>query len=124
MIYKEVPSSSILPLSTYSANLDIGSIEKFFNDFFYFNGPENYNDYKTAVFLANTSFLKDVMTSIIRTVKEKDLPDDKKVALNLISSSLMSQISLLEELFKSVDYKLFNALICAAFVKHIKKYFS
>lgn len=124
MIYKEVPSSSILPLSTYSANLDVGSIEKFFNDYFYFNGPENYNDYKTAVFLANTTFLKDVMTSITRTVKDKDIPDDKKVALKLISDTLLNQITLLEELFKAVDYKLFNALICAAFIKHIKKYFS
>lgn len=119
-----MPSSSVLPLSTYSANLDVGSIEKFFHDYFYFNGPESYNDYKTAVFLANSTFLKDVMTSIIRTVRDKDIPDDKKVALGLVGNTLISQITLLEELFKSVDYKLFNALICAAFVKHIKKYFS
>jgi hypothetical protein len=124
MIYKEIPSSAIMPLSAYSENISFEAVEKFFSEFFFKKGQNYYSEFKSAAIQSNSTFLKDLINNLNTTIKDRDIDDAKRNLVSAVCQTLNIQFKLLEETFSTIDQNTFNAVICGALIKHLKRNFS
>jgi hypothetical protein len=124
MIYKEVPSSSVQPLSAFSENISFDAIERFFSEYFFKKGQSYYSEFKSSAIQSNSTFLKDLINNLNTSIKDKNIDDTKKNLISAVCQTLNIQLKLLEETFSNIDNNTFNAVICGALLKHLKRNFS
>ena len=124
MIYRDVNSSTVMPISSYEEGVSFDNIEKFFTNYFFKKGPTAYQEYKSSFMQSNSTFFKDLFNNFNSTIKNKNLNDEQKLYLNLIISSIQNQLLLLEDILGKTDVDTLNAIISGTFSKHIKKHFS
>lgn len=124
MIYREVPSSTILPLSSQPASFSFTDLENYFDSFFYQQGQQLYNEYRKAYLQSNSTFLKDLFKAIKESLRDSPLNERDRFLLSLLIDSLTNQILILEEFFKEKRPETLNAIISGILIKKIKKIFS
>jgi hypothetical protein len=124
MIYREVASSSIMPLSAADTNFTVTELEKLFATYFYLKGPDYFNNFKSASFQSNSTFLKDLFNNINKVIKDRNIDEKQRLFINLSVSTIVNQLTLIEEVFSDIDNETLNAVICGCLIKHLKKYFS
>ena len=124
MIYKEVPASSITPLSAYSDNISFDTIEKFFSEYFFKKGQNYYSEYKSSAIQSNSTFLKDLINNLSISIKDKNIDDTRRNLITAVCQTLIIQFKLLEDSFSNIDNNTFNAIVCGALIKHLKRNFS
>lgn len=123
MIYREVPASSVLPLSSVSTTFSIADLENFFDTYFYKLGPGLYHEYKKAQIQSSGTFLKDLFKNIKESIKEGPTTEKDSYLSSLLIDSVVNQIIILEEFFKDKKPDVLNAIISGIVVKSFKKYF-
>lgn len=124
MLYREVISSQVQPVSSIEEKVQINPVEQLFVDFFFKKGQQNYQEYKSAFIQSNSTFLKDLFNNINNIFKNKNLDEQQRLYLTLIISSIQNQLMLLEEVLGKIDNDSFNAAVAGTVLRHIKKYFS
>ena len=113
-----------MPLSAYSENISYDAIEKFFSEYFFKKGQIYYSEFKSSNIQSNSTFLKDLINNISTSIKDKNIDDTKKNLISGICQTLNIQLKILEETFSDIDHNSFNAIICGALLKHLKRNFS
>jgi hypothetical protein len=124
MLYREVVSSSVLPLSAYADRMSVSDLESFFDNFFYSKGPEINQAYKRAALQSNSTFLKDIFKIIGENLKDKTEDQKEKLLISLIINTINNQLLMLEEMIKENNSDTVNAIICGVVLKKIKLLFS
>jgi hypothetical protein len=123
MFYKEVPSSSVLPVSSVQVQLNTGELESMFVNYLFSKGQPYYNTYKATLLQSNSTFLKNLFDGIDNSYKEKIKDDQTRTVLRLVISSIINQIKILEEIIGTVDNEALNAIICGVVMKQMKTIF-
>lgn len=121
MIYRDVISSTVMPISSIEPGSSIEPIESLFNNYFFKKGQQNYQEFKSAVMQSNSTFMKDLFGNISSIIKNKNIDEQQRLYLTLIVSSIQNQLILLEELLGKIDIDSLNASIAGTFLRHIKK---
>lgn len=124
MFYRDVNSSTVMPISSTEVSVSLDPIETFFVEYFFKKGQTAFQEYKSSFIQSNSTFLKDLFGNFSSVIKNKNLDDKQRLYLGLIISSIQSQLLLLEEILGEVDAETLNAVIAGTVNKHIKKYFS
>ena len=124
MIYREVPSSTILPLSSTAPSFSYADLESYFDNHFYKQGPQLYSEYKRALLQANGTFLKDLFKIINESIRDDSLNERDRFLTSLLVESIRNQILILEEFFKEKKPEALNAIISGITIKKLKKLFS
>lgn len=122
--YNEVPSSSIMAVSSTPEAFSIDPIEKFLTNYFFNKGQNYYNTFKSASVKSNTTFLKDLFNNLKDNIGEESLTDQQRIVLTLLMTSITNQIKIIEEMFKDMDGEKLNAVISGTFFRYLKKYFT
>jgi len=124
MFYKEVVSSTVLPVSSAQAQLKTNELEEMFANYLFSKGQTYYNTYRATLLQSNSTFLKNLFDGIDNSYREKITDDQKRAVLRLVISSIINQIKILEEIVGEVDNEALNAIICGVVMKQMKSVFS
>jgi hypothetical protein len=124
MLYRDVPSSFVQPISSVQENGSIEPLEVLFNNYFFKKGQQSYQEYKSSSMQSNSTFLKDLFNNISSIIKNKNLDEKERLHLTLIINSIQNQLILLEETIGKIDIDSLNAAIAGTFLRHIKKHIS
>ena len=123
MLYKEVQPSSVLPGSTSEQGISINDIEKMFETFFYQKGPKSYQTYRSSSFQSTSTFLKDLITNLIKFSDNEKINEQQKVELTALLNAITNILTAVESIFEKNDQDQFNAVICGTLIRHLKKIF-
>lgn len=123
MLYKEVPASTVLPEGTFQPNITSTDIEKLFDSYFYQKGQKCYQSFRSSNFQSTSTFLKDVVTNLIKFSNSEQIDEQQKFQLTLLMNSINNLLSVVENIFEKIDQDQFNAIVCGTLLKHIKKIF-